>query len=337
MSWRRSSAGARRRPPSTPSPRPAAPPTGTPPTCATARRWARRRRRSAPPANGSTCCSTPEAWRSAACCPTSRRPSSISSSTSRRTAGSTSSTASVTCRSGRRWCSARSPAASATAARPTTARPTTCSARACRRSARHGRRHVAIAIDWTAWAGIGMASRGSIPKMMALAGIDMLPPAIGIPVVRREITAGGTGGEVVVAGALGAMLDTAGITARTVVRAGAGPMVGQVEAADDDGLVVVDRARPGDPAVPGRPPHRRHSGPARRDGHRGLRRGRPPARPRLGGRRRSRTSSSSPRSSGIATSRAGWRCTFAPFRTATASSPTAGWTGAARCPANPSR
>src|SRR5581483_2262313 len=33
----------------------------------------------------------------------------------------------------------------------------------------------AIAIDWTAWAGIGMASRGSIPKMMELAGIDMLP------------------------------------------------------------------------------------------------------------------------------------------------------------------
>ena len=33
-----------------------------------------------------------------------------------------------------------------------------------------------VAIDWTAWAGIGMASRGSIPKMMAMAGIDMLPP-----------------------------------------------------------------------------------------------------------------------------------------------------------------
>ena len=33
-----------------------------------------------------------------------------------------------------------------------------------------------IAIDWTAWGGIGMATRGSIPKMMELAGIDMLPP-----------------------------------------------------------------------------------------------------------------------------------------------------------------
>ena len=38
----------------------------------------------------------------------------------------------------------------------------------------------AIAVDWTAWAQIGMASRGSIPKMMQLAGIDMLPPEIGI-------------------------------------------------------------------------------------------------------------------------------------------------------------
>ena len=32
-----------------------------------------------------------------------------------------------------------------------------------------------VAIDWTAWASIGMASRGSIPKMMEMAGIDMLP------------------------------------------------------------------------------------------------------------------------------------------------------------------
>ena len=57
-----------------------------------------------------------------------------------------------------------------------------------------------IALDWTAWAGIGMATRGSIPKMMEAAGIDMLPPAAGVPVVRRELTGGGPGGEVVVAG-----------------------------------------------------------------------------------------------------------------------------------------
>src|SRR5690606_20209465 len=37
------------------------------------------------------------------------------------------------------------------------------------------------------------------------AGIDMLPPAAGIPVVRREL-ANGTTGEVLIAGALGAML-----------------------------------------------------------------------------------------------------------------------------------
>ncbi|MBT8491509.1 MAG: SDR family NAD(P)-dependent oxidoreductase, partial [Deltaproteobacteria bacterium] len=63
-----------------------------------------------------------------------------------------------------------------------------------------------ITIDWTAWADIGMASRGSIPKMMAMAGIDMLPPEIGIPAVRNELEAG-TRGEVVIAGELGILLS----------------------------------------------------------------------------------------------------------------------------------
>jgi acyl transferase domain-containing protein/NAD(P)-dependent dehydrogenase (short-subunit alcohol dehydrogenase family)/acyl carrier protein len=64
-----------------------------------------------------------------------------------------------------------------------------------------------IAIDWTAWGEIGMATRGSIPKMMELAGIDMLAPEAGIPVVRRELTSGAGGGEIVVAGNLGGLLE----------------------------------------------------------------------------------------------------------------------------------
>ena len=105
-----------------------------------------------------------------------------------------------------------------------------------------------IAIDWTAWGGIGMASRGSIPKMMALAGIDMLPPATGIPVVRREITAGGNGGEIVVAGALGAMLDmpASPLEPPPAAGAGAGPMVGRVGAAADDGVVILTDLAPTD-------------------------------------------------------------------------------------------
>jgi len=63
-----------------------------------------------------------------------------------------------------------------------------------------------IVVDWTAWADIGMASRGSIPKMMELAGIDMLKPADGIPVVRNELEAG-TRGEVVIGGALGILMQ----------------------------------------------------------------------------------------------------------------------------------
>jgi acyl transferase domain-containing protein len=63
-----------------------------------------------------------------------------------------------------------------------------------------------IAIDWTAWSGIGMASRGSIPKVMEMAGIDMLPPEAGVPIIRRELTCGGTRGEVVIGNRLGVLL-----------------------------------------------------------------------------------------------------------------------------------
>jgi 3-oxoacyl-(acyl-carrier-protein) synthase/acyl carrier protein/NAD(P)-dependent dehydrogenase (short-subunit alcohol dehydrogenase family) len=63
-----------------------------------------------------------------------------------------------------------------------------------------------VAIDWTAWAGIGMAARGSIPTVMKQAGIDMLPPEAGIPMVRRELTRGNAA-EVVVAGRLGTMME----------------------------------------------------------------------------------------------------------------------------------
>ena len=63
-----------------------------------------------------------------------------------------------------------------------------------------------IVIDWTAWGGIGMATRGSIPKVMELAGIDMLPAEAGIPLIRRELTAGGTRGEIVIGQRLGVLL-----------------------------------------------------------------------------------------------------------------------------------
>ncbi|HSF43078.1 MAG TPA: SDR family NAD(P)-dependent oxidoreductase, partial [Thermoanaerobaculia bacterium] len=81
-----------------------------------------------------------------------------------------------------------------------------------------------IALDWTAWGGIGMATRGSIPKVMEAAGIDMLPPGVGIPVVRRELTAG-TRGEVVVAGRLGMMLEEFDATGGLDVSDG-GPLAG---------------------------------------------------------------------------------------------------------------
>jgi NAD(P)-dependent dehydrogenase (short-subunit alcohol dehydrogenase family) len=92
-----------------------------------------------------------------------------------------------------------------------------------------------IAIDWTAWGGIGMATRGSIPKMMELAGIDMLPPEAGIPLIRRELTAGGTRGEVVIGQRLGVLLNewdaTGGLdtsTSEEKTQAVRGPMIGRI-------------------------------------------------------------------------------------------------------------
>jgi NAD(P)-dependent dehydrogenase (short-subunit alcohol dehydrogenase family) len=106
----------------------------------------------------------------------------------------------------------------------------------------------AIAIDWTAWGGIGMATRGSIPQIMAAAGISMLPPESGIPTVRREIVAGGGSGEVVVAGTLGTMgaecdptggLDVGKAKADLAGRKRPLVMVGEVEAARLHGGLAV--------------------------------------------------------------------------------------------------
>ena len=125
----------------------------------------------------------------------------------------------------RRRRSARSPAASATPARPTTPPPTTCSARASRSSARGGTR--GIAIDWTAWA----EHRHGQPRLDPEddgggRASTMLPPEVGVPVVRRELDRAGAGGEVLVAGALGVLLEerhaTGGLDPERA--GGAGPM-----------------------------------------------------------------------------------------------------------------
>jgi acyl transferase domain-containing protein/NAD(P)-dependent dehydrogenase (short-subunit alcohol dehydrogenase family)/acyl carrier protein len=112
----------------------------------------------------------------------------------------------------------------------------------------------AIAIDWTAWGEIGMATRGSIPKIMEMAGIEMLPPHVGIPTVRRELLY--SGGEVVVGGPLGMLTqewdETGGLDPDKAERWLAArkprlPMVGQVNAARQYGGLHVET--PLDPKV----------------------------------------------------------------------------------------
>ncbi|HEX7599392.1 MAG TPA: SDR family NAD(P)-dependent oxidoreductase, partial [Polyangia bacterium] len=63
-----------------------------------------------------------------------------------------------------------------------------------------------IALDWTAWGDIGMATRGSIPEIMKRAGIDMLPAVEGLPVIRHALEAGFCG-EAVVGHRLGILVE----------------------------------------------------------------------------------------------------------------------------------
>jgi acyl transferase domain-containing protein/NAD(P)-dependent dehydrogenase (short-subunit alcohol dehydrogenase family)/acyl carrier protein len=105
-----------------------------------------------------------------------------------------------------------------------------------------------IAIDWTAWSGIGMAARGSIPAIMKQAGIDMLPPEAGIPIVRRELVAG-TRGEVVIGNKLGIMvgefdpeggLDTSAGGPMEAAMRSRGVMIGEVRGMNLYGGLTVE-------------------------------------------------------------------------------------------------
>jgi NAD(P)-dependent dehydrogenase (short-subunit alcohol dehydrogenase family) len=100
-----------------------------------------------------------------------------------------------------------------------------------------------LAVDWTAWGGIGMATRGSIPKLMEAARIDTLAPELGIPVVGRELGSPSDTPEIVVAGSLGAMLAerdaTGGLDPLEAGAAARGPMLGRlVSWSRNEGLVV---------------------------------------------------------------------------------------------------
>jgi hypothetical protein len=116
-----------------------------------------------------------------------------------------------------------------------------------------------------------MATRGSIPKIMEMAGIELLPPEAGVPTVRRELTRGRFRGEMVVAGRLGLMMqefdETGGldpVKAAQWIAERKLPMVGHVRAAKLYGGLEVeteldprvqpflhDHALEGTPLLPG--------------------------------------------------------------------------------------
>jgi NAD(P)-dependent dehydrogenase (short-subunit alcohol dehydrogenase family) len=107
------------------------------------------------------------------------------------------------------------------------------------RTSRPGTR--GIALDWTAWGDIGMATRGSIPKMMELAGIDMLPAASGVPIIRRELVSSSFAGEIVEGLRLGVLAkEWDGTGGLEPVGAPSGPVAGRLAAFGLHGGLVVE-------------------------------------------------------------------------------------------------
>ena len=96
----------------------------------------------------------------------------------------------------------------------------------------------ALALDWTAWGGIGMATRGSIPKIMEMAGVQVLPPEAGVAWIRRELASGPFSGEVIVAGELGMMAAEYHPSGGLAPAEFAGVMLGEARLSVHDGLVV---------------------------------------------------------------------------------------------------
>jgi len=69
-----------------------------------------------------------------------------------------------------------------------------------------------VCLDWGPWAEVGMASRGHIPALMKMAGVEMLQPPSAAPLVRAELLAG-KNIEVLLTGSLGmqeAQVDPSG-------------------------------------------------------------------------------------------------------------------------------
>ncbi|MEW6650707.1 MAG: SDR family NAD(P)-dependent oxidoreductase, partial [Chloroflexota bacterium] len=62
-----------------------------------------------------------------------------------------------------------------------------------------------VTIDWSAWAQVGMASRGYIPQLMEMGGIDQMPPHLAAGLVYAELAASDSHSEVILSGSLGSL------------------------------------------------------------------------------------------------------------------------------------
>ncbi len=86
-------------------------------------------------------------------------------------------------------------------------RPTTCCARSAAACGSGGPKRAASPSTGRPGARSAWPRAARCRQIMEALGIDMLPPEAGVPTIRRELTYGGTRGEVLVAGRLGAWLE----------------------------------------------------------------------------------------------------------------------------------
>ena len=107
-----------------------------------------------------------------------------------------------------------------------------------------------LAIDWTAWGDVGMATRGSVAAVLTHLGVEVMPAEIGVGLA-TDLLARGVVGEVVASGALGALEGTTDAPAIDTPEAPTPLEPGQVHLDPATMPLLSDHAIDGTPVLPG--------------------------------------------------------------------------------------
>ncbi|MCF2139109.1 MAG: SDR family NAD(P)-dependent oxidoreductase [Candidatus Lokiarchaeota archaeon] len=116
-----------------------------------------------------------------------------------------------------------------------------------------------LAIDWSAWADVGMATHGSTMKVLKMAGVIPIPVQTGTALFSYLVSNGYTG-EYIVSGDLGlfeqnepiiTMIDTLQYPMLSKIRYNRGQVVGSHQLSTDRDIYLLDHQIEGRPVLPG--------------------------------------------------------------------------------------